>query len=115
MNTSKSKTRNTASAKDQNAKKSSSGKKELLAASILSSQLMKLFEDELKDIYWVEKALVKAIPKMIKQATSEELAESLEAHLEETKEQVTRVEQVFEAIGKKATAKKCEAMEGLIR
>lgn len=78
-------------------------------------QLMKLFEDELKDIYWAEKALTKAIPKMIKNATSEELIEALENHLEETKLQVSRVEQVFEVIGKKATAKKCEAMEGLIK
>ncbi|MEO5572715.1 MAG: ferritin-like domain-containing protein [Bacteroidia bacterium] len=80
-----------------------------------SSQLMKLFEDELKDIYWAEKALTKAIPKMIKNATSEELIEALENHLAETEEQVKRVEQVFEVLGKKATAKKCEAMEGLIK
>ena len=80
-----------------------------------SSQLMKLFEDELKDIYWAEKALTKAIPKMIKNATSEELIAALENHLEETKEQVSRAEQVFELLGKKATAKKCEAMEGLMK
>ncbi|MEO6542263.1 MAG: ferritin-like domain-containing protein [Ferruginibacter sp.] len=80
-----------------------------------SSQLMKLFEDSLKDIYWAEKALTKAIPKMIKNATSEELIEALENHLEETKQQVTRVEQVFEILGKKAVAKKCDAMEGLIK
>ncbi|MEO7308359.1 MAG: ferritin-like domain-containing protein [Ferruginibacter sp.] len=80
-----------------------------------SSQLMKLFEDGLKDIYWAEKALTKAIPKMIKNATSEELAEALENHLEETRGQVTRVEQVFDILGKKAVAKKCDAMEGLIK
>ena len=80
-----------------------------------ATQLMKLFEAELKDIYWAEKALTKAIPKMIKNATSEELIEALENHLEETKEHVAHVEQVFEIIGKKATAKKCEAMEGLIK
>ena len=84
-------------------------------ASMQSSQLMKLFEDELKDIYWAEKALTKAIPKMIKNATSEDLIEALEGHLDETKEQVTRLEQVFEILGKKATAKKCEAMDGLIK
>ncbi|HVD98646.1 MAG TPA: ferritin-like domain-containing protein [Cytophagaceae bacterium] len=83
--------------------------------SIQSSQLMKLFEDELKDIYWAEKALTKAIPKMIKNATSEELIEALQNHLSETEEQVSRVEQVFELLGKKATAKKCEAMAGLIK
>jgi len=82
--------------------------------SMQESQLMKLFQDELKDIYWAEKALTKAIPKMIKNATSEDLAAALEAHLEETQEHVARVEQVFEILGKTATAKKCEAMAGLI-
>lgn len=80
-----------------------------------SSQLMKLFEDELKDIYWAEKALTKAIPKMIKNATSEELISALKNHLIETEEQINRVEQIFEMLGKKASAKKCEAMEGLIK
>lgn len=79
-----------------------------------SSQLMKLFEDELKDIYWAEKALLKAIPKMAKKATSEELIQALENHLVETNEQIKRIEQIFELLDKKATAKKCEAMEGLI-
>lgn len=80
-----------------------------------SSQLMKLFEDELMDIYWTEKAITKAIPKMVKNATSPALKEALETHLAQTHEQVGRVEMVFEIIGKKATAKKCEAMEGLIK
>ena len=80
-----------------------------------SSQLMELFEDELKDIYWAEKALTTAIPKMIKNATSEELIAALTSHLTETKNQVERVEQVFEAIGKKPEAVKCEAMAGLIK
>lgn len=82
--------------------------------SLLSSQLMELFEDELKDIYWAEKALTKAIPKMIKNATSKELVKALTTHLEETKEHVTRVEKVFESFGKKASALKCDAMAGLI-
>ena len=80
-----------------------------------SSQLMKLFEDELKDIYWAEKALTKAIPKMIKNATSPQLIKALKGHLEETHEHVSRAEQVFEILGKKPVAKKCEAMEGLIK
>lgn len=84
-------------------------------SSMQSSQLMELFEDELKDIYWAEKAITKAIPKMVKNATSLELKEALENHLEQTKEQIGRVEQVFEILGKKAVAKKCEAMEGLIK
>jgi ferritin-like metal-binding protein YciE len=79
-----------------------------------STKLHKLFEEELKDIYWAEKALVKAIPKMIKKATSEELVEALESHLEETEGHVQRCEQVFEMLGKTAQAKKCEAMDGLI-
>jgi ferritin-like metal-binding protein YciE len=79
------------------------------------SQLTQLFENELKDIYWAEKALTKAIPKMIENATSEDLIEALENHLTQTEEQVKRAEQVFEILGKKATAKKCEAMEGLIK
>ena len=81
----------------------------------LSSKLAKLFEDELKDIYWAEKALTKAIPKMIKNATSAELIEALENHLTETEEHVKRAEQVFAIIGKKAEAKKCDAMEGLVK
>lgn len=80
-----------------------------------SSQLMELFEDSLKDIYWAEKALTKALPKMIKKATSPELVEALTSHLAETEEQVTRLESVFESIEIKATAKKCEAMEGLLK
>ena len=84
-------------------------------AGVQSSQLLKLFEDELKDIYWAEKALTKAIPKMIKNATSNELINALKAHLEETHEQISRVEQVFDILGKKAVGKKCEAMAGLIK
>ncbi|KAA9038515.1 ferritin-like domain-containing protein [Ginsengibacter hankyongi] len=74
-----------------------------------------LFEDELKDIYWAEKALTKAIPKMIKNTTTEELATALEDHLEVTKGQVARLEEVFQILGKAARGKKCEAMDGLIK
>ena len=77
--------------------------------------LNQLFEDMLKDIYWAEKALTKALPKMIKKATSGELVDALESHLEETRGHVDRCEQVFEKLGKAAKAKKCEAMEGLIK
>ena len=82
---------------------------------IQSAQLMKLFEDELKDIYWAEKALTKAIPKMIKNATSNELIEVLTTHLDETHEQVERLAKVFASIEKKPVAKTCEAMEGLLK
>lgn len=81
---------------------------------IQSSQLMQLFEAELKDIYWAEKALVKAIPKMIKNATAKELKEALTDHLEETKSHVTRLEKIFSMIKVTAKAEKCDAMEGLI-
>jgi len=77
--------------------------------------LRDLFVDGLKDIYWAEKALTKALPKMIKNATDEELIEALKGHLEVTKAQVTRIEEVFESIGEKARAKKCLAMGGLIK
>ena len=81
----------------------------------MRTKLGKLFEDGLKDIYWAEKALTKAIPKMIKNATSEDLIDALETHLTETEEHVKRAEQVFAIIGSKASAKKCDAMEGLIK
>lgn len=80
-----------------------------------ASGLMELFEDSLKDIYWAEKALTKAIPKMGKNATSAELIDALNMHLKETEEQIVRLESVFKSIDKKATAKKCDAMEGLIK
>jgi|SRR6202008_276605 len=79
------------------------------------SLLMKLFEDELKDIYWAEKALTKALPKMAKNATSPELKKAIEDHLAETKDQVKKVEFVFGLLEKKVVAKKCEAMAGLIK
>jgi len=77
--------------------------------------LRKLFEDSLKDIYWAEKALTKALPKMAKNATSPELVAAIKDHLEVTKGQVARLEEVFQLVGKKAQAKKCDAMEGLIK
>ncbi len=77
--------------------------------------LRALFVNELKDIYWAENALTKAIPEMVKNATSEELVAALTGHLEETKEHVKRLEEVFSLIKEKAEAKKCEAMAGLIK
>jgi len=91
-----------------------SGEK-LSAKQSQSSQLMKLFEEQLKDILWAEKALTKAIPKMISNATSAELVNALTDHLEETKEHVTRLEEVFASIDKKPASAKCEAMDGLIK
>lgn len=76
---------------------------------------MELFEDGLKDIFWAEKALTKAIPKMVKKAKSRELIDALENHLTQTEGHVTRLEKVFKTIDKKAVAKKCDAMNGLIK
>lgn len=108
------KTKSKSKSKSKSTSKTTKSKAKSSNNSMQSSQLMKLFVDELKDIYWAEKALTKAIPKMVKKATSEELIMALENHLEETKNQVTRLEQVFETIDKKASAKKCDAMAGLI-
>lgn len=80
-----------------------------------SSQLMELFEEQLKDIFWAEKALTRAIPLMIEKTTSTELIEALSQHLDETNEQVERLAKIFSFIGKKPVAKKCEAMTGLIK
>lgn len=82
-------------------------------APVNDSMLEKFFADELKDIYWAEKHLVKTLPKMKKAATSPELQQAIMDHLEQTKEHVSRLEQVFELLGKKAQAKKCDAMAGI--
>jgi len=78
------------------------------------SAFMELFTNSLKDINWAEKQLVKALKKMSKAATSEELAQAFEEHMAQTEGHVERLAQVFEALGKKPTSKKCDAMEGLI-
>jgi ferritin-like metal-binding protein YciE len=92
-------------------------KKKASTKSVPSKQeegkLKEFFHDEIKDIYWAEKKLVKTLPKLAKAATSEELRTAFTSHLEETKEHVARLEQVFELLGEKAQAKKCDAMEGI--
>jgi ferritin-like metal-binding protein YciE len=93
----------------------SGGNGAVKAKSSAAEGLRELFVDSLKDIYWAEKALTKALPKMAKNATSENLIATINDHLTVTQEQVSRLEQVFELIGEKASAKKCEAMEGLIK
>jgi ferritin-like metal-binding protein YciE len=82
---------------------------------VANTQLEKFFVDSLKDIYWAEKHLTKALPKMQKNATTEELQQAIEDHTTQTEEHVARLERVFELIGKKAQAKKCDAMEGLLK
>ncbi len=79
-----------------------------------AKNLQDLFEDGLKDIYWAEKALIKALPKMEKNATSKKLKDALTKHLTETNEHVSRLEEAFKSIGVKAEAVKCDAMAGLL-
>ena len=79
-----------------------------------AKELKDLFEDSLKDIYWAEKALVKALPKMHKNATDAKLKKAISDHLAETQTHVKRLEDCFAALGKKAQAKKCDAMQGLL-
>jgi ferritin-like metal-binding protein YciE len=76
--------------------------------------LQKLYTDELRDLYNAENQLMKALPKMAKAASSEELKEAFEKHLEQTKTHVERLEQVFEELGEKPKGKTCRAMKGLI-
>ena len=76
--------------------------------------LQDLFVEQLKDLYNAENQLVKALPKMAKAASHEQLQSAFNTHLEETKGHVQRLEQVFELLGENPKGKKCRAMEGLI-
>ena len=78
------------------------------------SKFHELFVHELKDIYWAETHLAKALPKMSKGATSPELSKAIENHQKETEGHVQRLDQVFESIGMKSSGVKCHAMEGLL-
>jgi len=73
-----------------------------------------LFLNTLKDIYYAEKQILRALPKMAKAAESEELREAFQTHRDETEGQIERLEQVFEALGKRAQGKTCEAIQGII-
>ena len=73
-----------------------------------------LFEETLKDIYYAEKAILKALPKMAKKASSKKLQTAFTKHQKETEKQVDRLEQVFELLGKRASGKKCPAIDGII-
>jgi ferritin-like metal-binding protein YciE len=89
--------------------KSATGKKEH------QSLLRKFFIEELQDIYWAEKHLVKELPKLQKAATTDELADAIGDHQAATEEHVSRLEDVFKMMGETPKAKKCEAMEGLVK
>lgn len=111
----KSKKSTTAQSNSSNNRSSGSASKSASKQQSSGGELEKFMYDSLKDIYWAEKHLTKAIPKLSKAATNEELITALDEHLEVTEEHVARLEQVFELLGKKAQAKKCEAMEGLTK
>ncbi|RTY94935.1 ferritin-like domain-containing protein [Flavobacterium sp. GT3R68] len=115
----KAKSTNTKSTKATKAKTTKARSPKVVKSKADSSKkpvktLSNLFEDSLKDIFWAEKALTKALPKMVKNATSPDLKKAIENHLEETNTQITRLEEIFKLLGKKAVGKKCDAMEGLI-
>jgi ferritin-like metal-binding protein YciE len=73
-----------------------------------------LFYDTLQDIYYAERKILKALPKMARAAQSPELKAGFEKHLEETEGQVERLEQIFELMGKRAKGKTCDAIEGIL-
>ena len=77
--------------------------------------LHEAFVDELRDTYDAEKQLTKALPKMAKAANSPELRDAIETHLEETRQQVERLEQVFESLDEKARGKHCDGIAGIIQ
>ena len=79
----------------------------------LNSKLREFFLDQLQDIYWAEKKLVKTLPKLSEAAHSDELRAAFDSHLTETEGHVSRVEQVFEILGEKAEAKECPALKGI--
>jgi len=76
--------------------------------------LQTLYVNELRDLYSAEQQLVKALPKMAKNAESEDLSNAFTNHLEETKNHVTRLEEIFESLGENAKGKKCVGMEGIV-
>jgi ferritin-like metal-binding protein YciE len=77
--------------------------------------LRQLYVNELKDLYNAETQLVKALPKMAKASSNAELRQGFEEHLRQTSEHVSRLEQIFDMLGEKATGKKCLGMEGLVK
>jgi ferritin-like metal-binding protein YciE len=79
------------------------------------NSLRELYVDELKDLFSAENQLTKALPKMAKAASSDELRQGFEEHLEQTRGHVERLQQIFEELGEKGTGKKCLGMEGLVK
>lgn len=87
----------------------------IMAKSVDNSMLQEFFAEEIKDIYYAEKHIIKTLPKMMKAASSTELKQAFQEHLDITKMQVTRLENIFGLLGKKPQAKKCEAIEGITK
>jgi len=79
-----------------------------------NSKFHRLFVDQLEDMYWAEKHLVKALPKMVEASTSEELSTAFSDHLTATENHVSRLEEAFRMLDQKAEAKKCPAMKGIV-
>jgi len=79
------------------------------------SLLEKFFTDQLKDIYYAEQQLLKAIPKLARSSSTEELEDAFNHHLRQTERHIKRLQKVFQIIGKNAEGKRCEAMDGLIK
>ncbi len=79
------------------------------------NSLQQLYVEELKDLFSAENQLTKALPKMAKAASSDELRQGFEEHLEQTKGQIERLQQIFQKLGEKGTGKKCLGMEGLVK
>ncbi|HRX36448.1 MAG TPA: ferritin-like domain-containing protein [Aestuariivirga sp.] len=73
------------------------------------------FEHTLKDMYYAENAIVKALPKLIKEVSQSDFKAALELHLKETKEQIRTLDKVFKSIDKKPSGEKCDAIEGLLK
>ena len=80
-----------------------------------TNSLKDLYLDEIKDLYDAEHQIIKALPNLIDATSSEELRSALTEHLETTKQQAERLEQIFEMMGEKAKGKKCKGMEGVIK
>ena len=108
--------KNTSKSDDKKGTDKTENKSKIVApAKDAADSLRDLFIDCLKDIYWAENALVGALPKMIANATSPNLASAIKDHLAVTKLQVERLEKAFELLGEKAEGKKCEALAGLLK
>jgi ferritin-like metal-binding protein YciE len=101
------------SSKGRDGNSSATGK-QLTKGNMKLDTLKKLYIEELRDVYSAENQLVKALPKMAKGASSDELKQAFETHLEQTKGHVERLEEIFEALDEKPTGKTCKAMQGLI-